>query len=481
MGGANWIVQTPFEKLVLMANSATSILTNASMSRHYHAQEMDIHPLKNADVLILSSSAIQSPVRSGALDYSAQLKKFCETIAQITQVSGGHVIVPCRPTPLILDLFGVLYLFFTNAAEAANGGSNRINFPTFMMVSNQAKALVATADVDTEWLPSERQERSYHPDEPFFSNELISMGKLKLFNSIHEDGFRASLSSSISATAIGSSASLSPLVIFVGQTDMRSGDVSHLIDFFRQDPRCGVVAIDPDVAGNVGQLFEPFRRDDTKIQLFESYLDPRVDLSLACTLIGTQLTPRRVIAPPDLIQALSVSAPVATNPLDVISPTRISYVDGDRFTLKLGRPFERAEMDHTLAKTIQPRSLGSSSASDSSSVISSITANVTKRDGKILLTTPSSVTSVAPPQTQQALPKHLWGTITHENLLLALSHRFGAHRVQSTASADSVIEISDEGGVVVAQVRSNGSKTHISSSDAAMRRSIATVVASLTL
>lgn len=260
LGGANWIIRSSFQKLVYMSHSGMTVASNASMSRHYHAQNMEIESIKNADVLVIAPAAFQiCSVRS--TDYSAQLKKFCEVLLQVTQVSGGHVIVPCRPTPHVLDLFGLIALYFSSTVEAMSG--SKINFPTILFVSQESKSLVATAgsypplclpvhlfrkltffeqkDIDTEWLPSERQERSYKPDEPFFSNELISAGRLRLFSSIHEDGFRSALSTAITATAIGSSASVSPLIIFVGQNVVQSGEALHLVSFFKQDPRSAVV------------------------------------------------------------------------------------------------------------------------------------------------------------------------------------------------------------------------------------------------
>lgn len=475
MGGANWLLRTALEKVVLLSDIGSTSLAHASMSRHYHAQELDTDSIKNADVLVVAQSSFQSAgVRSA--DYSAQLRQFCEALFRITQILGGHVVVPCRPSPMLLDLFGIISLFFGTNPEMAPGKGH---MPTIIFLSPQAKALCATADIDAEWLPSDRQERAYKPEEPFFSNDMIAHGKLKLFDSIHDDQFRLSFANALAATAIGTTVSTNPLILFVEESNMQQGEVVHLINFFKQDPRCGILAIEPVQSRFIPDLLRLFKRDDAKIQFAEVILDPRVDVAGLGTLLH-DLTPRWLVAPNSVVQSISQRFPTAQDPSQLLCANRIAYSEGDQLTIKLVRAFERAEMDHELAEFVELRTIGGlpSQTNPQASVVGSISTKVTKRDGKIKLS-PASPTSPNASLSAQRTPKHLWGNITAEAILCSLQNKFSSNDVR--LASPSIAEILTEGGNVVATIEVNGTGTHVKCDDAPTRRLIISAIATLSL
>lgn len=229
---------------------------------------------------------------------------------------------------------------------------------------------------------------------------------------------------------------------------------------------------DPDVSGDLAELLRPLRGDESKLQFFETYLDPRMDLEVASRLISNDLTPHRVVAPHSLPQLVANPAFFEAGCL------RVGYAESDRFSLKLRGEYEKADMEHSLASAIRPRALGvpHPSAISNVSVVSPVAAKIIKRDGKIKLHALQTEVESNP------LPKHLWGQPTFEGVASALASHFGAQNVKQSKESDSCrFVISDLQGAPLADVVVSDSSSHISCDDSTTRRAIAKLIATQTL
>uniref|UniRef100_A0A090X8J5 Putative cleavage and polyadenylation specificity factor cpsf subunit n=1 Tax=Ixodes ricinus TaxID=34613 RepID=A0A090X8J5_IXORI len=93
LGSCNWIVTADHEKIVYMSGSST--LTT-------HPKPIEHGPLRNADVLILTSLT-QTPLANP----DTMLGEFCITVAMTVKM-GGNVLIPCYPSGVTYDLFECL-------------------------------------------------------------------------------------------------------------------------------------------------------------------------------------------------------------------------------------------------------------------------------------------------------------------------------------------------------------------------------------
>nr|XP_002123221.1 integrator complex subunit 9 isoform X1 [Ciona intestinalis] len=254
LGSCNWVIGTEFEKVVYISGSS-SLVT--------HPQPLDQQPLQDSDVIIftgLTHAPQHNPDNT--------LAEFFFCLAK-TVKGGGNVLIPCLPTGLIYDLLECLLLYMEK--------TNIINIPIYL-ISPSAKASLALSQIYAEWLHPNKQNKSYLPETPFPHDQLVSLGRLKVFSSIHDGlshGFKK------------------PCIVFAGHPSLRMGDAVHFVEMWGKCSLNSIIFVEPSYSHL--DALAPFQ--PLTARAFHFPIDTRTTHQAASRMIDS-LNPRQVVVPP---------------------------------------------------------------------------------------------------------------------------------------------------------------------------------------
>ncbi|KAH3744081.1 integrator complex subunit 9 [Pelomyxa schiedti] len=217
LGSANWVMQTFGQKIVYISDS--------SLERH-HPSLIDIPPLKDADVAIISTLPVP-----GAVTFMKARQDFAAITAG-TVAKGGNVLVPCLSTGIIFDLLDMM--------EPIKASS--------FLISPMAHEHLSYTCICAEWLCPEKQEIAYIPNSPFVHLNLQSRGTLSTFPTAIGNSTPARLPRRSFASCFKE-----PSVVFTGHPSCLSGDVTTFLKLWGTNPRNIVLFIDSHF-GPVGQV-----------------------------------------------------------------------------------------------------------------------------------------------------------------------------------------------------------------------------------
>ena len=202
------MIESAHEKIVYVSNSST--LTT-------HPRLIATSPLKNADLLILSSLS-QTP----HMNPNSKINDFCLFIEKCLKNCNGNVLVPCYSSGILYDLFECLTMHL-----------ERLNLTTpIYFISPIAEHSLAYSNILAEWLSDDKQSRVYIPEEPFPHAQLVRSGRIKHFSSLSEESFNNEFQT--------------PCIVFTGHPSLRFGDAVHFIELWGSSPNNLILFTEPD-------------------------------------------------------------------------------------------------------------------------------------------------------------------------------------------------------------------------------------------
>eukprot|EP00035_Acanthoeca_spectabilis_P033676 m.24964 g.24964 ORF g.24964 m.24964 type:complete len:644 (+) comp6137_c0_seq2:160-2091(+) len=301
IGAANWVLQTPEQRIVYVGAS--------SGSSDRHPAPLHVESLVNADICIMSGFT-QVPDAVPEQMVNEMLGRVIKSVAD-----GSTALLPVHPTGVVLDL---IELVMTRLAEA-----QLPTVPVFF-VSPSAKASLSYANICGEWLCQSKTERIFMPEYPFLHAEYLSTKLLQVFPAL---------------TSEFTKAYREPCVIFADQPDLRSGPAAQLVKMLSGKPESCCVLTCPDY--NMEALVAPYSR--AKVKFLACPIDPALRPGEIRRLV-TKLAPK----------TLAVHPAPDGGPL-------VQHKGGTAVDMPLGVPralrppeFERAVISEGLANTLVP-------------------------------------------------------------------------------------------------------------------------------
>ncbi|XP_052813057.1 integrator complex subunit 9-like isoform X2 [Mya arenaria] len=333
LGSCNWIIHSDYEKICYV--SATSTLTT-------HPKPIDQAPLRHSNVMIFSSLT-QTPLTNP----DSMIGEFCVNAA-VTIKNGGNVLVPCNPSGVTYDLF-----------ECLSGHLDSCGLSTVPLyfISPVADSTLAYSNIFGEWLSASKQSKVYLPEPPFPHAELVSLGRLKHFNNIHDlqQDFKC------------------PCIVFTGHPSLRLGDAIHFIELWGKSATNTIIFTEPDYP--YLDALGPFQ----PLQMRVCYcpIDTSLSFSQANKLIR-DLRPQHLVVPETYI----TPPPSVTQRPDLVINSELSpitYKQGEVITLPVKRKYECIEIDPKLASSLDPVEIKPGSA------VSMVNASLVVKDNKYIL------------------------------------------------------------------------------------------------
>nr|XP_039259766.1 integrator complex subunit 9-like [Styela clava] len=411
IGSCNWCINSDYEKIVYMSDSSS--LTT-------HPQPMDITPLRNSDALIFTGLS-----RMPTNNPDNMISEFCSCLA-VTLKAGGNVLVPCFPSGLVYDLLECLLAYLDQAGLT--------NIPIYF-ISPVAKDSLAFSQVYSEWLHPNKQNKVYLPEPPFPHDELIAMGKLKVFSSIHE-GLSASFKK--------------PCIVFAGHPSLRFGDAVHFIEMWKNSATNSVIFVEPNFP--YLEVLAPFQPLQMKAYHFE--IDTRTNPS-AANLILNDLKAKHVIVP------TSYTKPPVLHPhrTDLCLQLNQPLLCMDRksvLPIDVKRQFEKVQLSADLSATLLPAEVRPGV------MLAALSGELVVKDNKHklkLVTKPTPGSKKRKFQEVSALHRPLmWGKLHVDNLLDNLiKEGYTNAKVEDTSSGhmillrDTIIQIDEDSTHIVCE------------------------------
>ncbi|XP_004365331.2 hypothetical protein CAOG_00460 [Capsaspora owczarzaki ATCC 30864] len=358
IGCCNWVIETPTERVFYMA--ATSL-----PSSQFHAQAFDMSPLhlgvasedplsnlpprsimapgSKFDVLVVADLNPAAP-----LPYSDATQKVCSTIVHSLQ-QGGNVLLPCTPA-------SVATLELIEAVHHTLIAANLARVPIYL-VSPEANAAVAFANIMSEWLASERQEQVYLPENPFPHVEWIDSQKL------HQVATVAASVRSLTTPAVPAVFLQRQCIVLASHPSLRFGDALHFLRLWGNDSRNMTILTDPSYQPE--DLLQPFQ----PLQMAVSYIP--LDRRLATSDVGSLLkNVRPDLIPSNIVLLLpgksdqrsaiyDLTSDLEQNFHAALSPPAVHILEhGDTIRMPSTNRDCRLQVSHQLASSIIPRMTG---------------------------------------------------------------------------------------------------------------------------
>lgn len=333
LGSCNWVIHSDYEKICYISGSST--LTT-------HPKPIDQAPLRYCDVMIMSS-VTQTPLTNP----DSMIGEFCVNAA-VTIKNGGNVLVPCYPSGVTYDLF-----------ECLSGHLDSCGLSTVPMyfVSPVSDSTLAYSNIFGEWLSSSKQSKVYLPEPPFPHAELVSLGRLRHFNNIHDmqTDFKC------------------PCIVFTGHPSLRMGDVIHFIELWGKSSTNTIIFTEPDFP--YLEALGPFQPIQMRVCCCP--IDTSLSFSQANKLV-------KDLRPHHLVVAENYATPppnVAQRQDLVISldPPPFTYKQGEVINLPIKRKYECIELEPSLAASLEPVEIKPGSA------VSIVNASLIVKDNKYIL------------------------------------------------------------------------------------------------
>lgn len=317
--------------------------------------------MKNCNSLILSDNA--SSFNEGNVD--VHFANLCNNIG-ITLMRNGNVILPVHSAGIILDFFQLIGTYIQTLP---------ITRIFMYFISPIAESVLSYADISAEWLKLQKQEEVYRPEMPFKHSEYLESGRLVLMNSFDENITRL----------------ISPCIVFVGSPTLRFGDITKIINMWKNDPKNSIIFTDPTI--DFKKAIEPFQPYKFSV------INCPVNLSLKkneMVSIINEFNPNRIIIPDSKVELLkdSLKETIDIIPID----------QHDIIKIDLQRKFEKGYLSNEIASTIKPIPIGGMD-------ISYIKAEILNQDGELTIVNLDNEEKDEP---------FLWGRPSIENVISCL-------------------------------------------------------------
>jgi len=402
LGSANWIIQSDFEKIVFVSHSA--------QSGNRHSSPLDDERIAGCDVMIMSNHAVVSPLQSS---FTQVLADLCSRIG-VTLHNRGNVLIPCQSTALILDLFDVLVGYLKKM--------NFHNVPIYF-ISPVGDALLAYSDIVAEWLCKSRQDKVYLPEPPYSHGEFIKAGKIKHFSNIYDGKFGQAFHQ--------------PCIIIGGHPSLRCGDMMHLTNAWKHDPKnaiifIGTCSLDPDY--DWLRALAPF--EPIKMNVYFCPLDSRLT-SVETEELLQKWKPRILLLPERDKAHISE---MKSLDIKIIGFSHLNIIP-----IKLKRKYERCQLAPDLATNLQGNRVGEK-------VVTHLSGLLWQQDGIFYLEPLASSTSSASVTAEQSNNSNSRSTNkdieTAEQIVRLPRHEDEPHQLWRIPQIEKIITALHELGIV---------------------------------
>ncbi|XP_060063124.1 integrator complex subunit 9-like [Ylistrum balloti] len=410
IGSCNWVISSEYEKICYVAG--TSTLTT-------HPKPVDQAPLRNSDLLILGCLT-QTPT----VNPDAMIGEFCVNAA-VTLKNGGNVLVPCYPSGITYDLF-----------ECLSGHLDTCGLSTIPMyfMSPVSDSVLAFSNIFAEWLSTVKQSRVYLPEPPFPHAELVTLGRLKHFNNIH-DGLNTDFKT--------------PCIVFTGHPSLRMGDVVHFIEMWGKSSGNTIIFTEPDFP--YLEALAPYQ--PMQMRVCYCPIDTSLNYGQANKLIK-DLKPTHLVVAENYTHP-PVSMPHRTEFVIEWEPGPLTYKRGEVVSLPIKRQFESVELSSELAASLEPSEVKPGTS------LCMVTASLVVKDNKYLLKPLSSESLSIKRRADGSLirPKsYIWGKLNIQSFVDALTKQgITDIKVENIGEDGSIIHLSNDDTLI--QVESDS--THI--------------------
>ncbi|XP_048237856.1 integrator complex subunit 9-like isoform X1 [Haliotis rufescens] len=334
LGSCNWVIKSAHEKVCYVSGSST--LTT-------HPKPMEQAPLRNSDILILSCLT-QTPLANP----DPMIGEFCVNAA-VTIKNGGNVLVPCYPSGVTYDLFECLSGHMDQCGLA--------HVPLYFL-SPVSDSTLAYSNIFAEWLSQSKQSKVYLPEPPFPHAELVSLGRLKNFKSVH-DGLGTDFKT--------------PCVMFAGHPSLRLGDAVHFIELWGKSASNTVIFTEPDFP--YLEALGPFQ--PLAMRVCYCPIDTSLSFAQANKLIKDLRPLHLVVA--ETYTSPPLLAPQRTDLTISWEPAPLTYKRGEILSLPIKRQYESIQLHPELAETLEPMEVKPGTA------VSMVTGFLEVRDNNYIL------------------------------------------------------------------------------------------------
>lgn len=311
IGSCNWVIESAHEKIVYLSNSSTFTT---------HPRLISTAPLKNADLLILTSLSQSPPLTTPNM----KINEFC-LIVEKTLKGNGNVLVPCFSSGVLYDLFECLMMHMDRNSLAA--------IPIYF-ISPIAEHSLAYSNILAEWLSDDKQSRVYIPEEPFPHAQFVRSGRIKHFTSLSEESFNNEFRT--------------PCVVFTGHPSCRFGDVVHFIELWGPSPSNHIIFTEPDFS--YYEALGPYQPFAMKV--IYCPIDTNFNYIQANKVIR-DLKPANILLPYNYMQSSSRIPTDLTTGIDAPDCKMHPFRRGDVIQLPIKCQFERLFIDSNVSCCIQ--------------------------------------------------------------------------------------------------------------------------------
>jgi len=254
LGSACWVITGGGRKIVYLGAAGTPAQSPAA--------ELDVNPLRDADVLLLPHLAPEPHA-------SDPMELMRAAVLKAVQANGS-VLLPVHPGGAVLHLLETVEELLKEAGSSV---------PIYY-VSPASGSVVAHANISMEWLNVKRQNRVYDAQEPFEHMQMKAAGRLHLVSGLHQLQMQAGKS----------------CVVFVPHSSLRAGPAAHLLREWSQEPN-NLLVLTESCATETDKLLAPYR--PMNMQVVHAPTDPRLTPTQASKLLETLKPGVLVVSEPD--------------------------------------------------------------------------------------------------------------------------------------------------------------------------------------
>jgi len=408
LGSCNWVLKADGKKVAYVTSSST--LTT-------HPSPMEQSALKDSDIFILAGLT-QAPTHNP----DTMMGEICMTVVN-TLRGGGNVVFPCYPSGIIYDLFECL----ANHLDSSGYG----NYP-FYFIAPHSETSLAYSNILAEWLSNSKQRRVYIPEDPFTHAELVKIGRLKHYKTLHD----------IPEVR-------QPCILFCGHPCLRFGDIVHVIESWGSNHANTIIFTEAEFS--YIECLIPYQ--PLAMKTLYCPIDTSLNFHQANKLI-------KDLKPSLLVTQEEYLVPPKNHPhrieLIIDYPAVEKLATGSFVSLKLNRQSVNSLMDPKMARDVDPTARR---GNGNGIFASTITANLDNTDNKNRLIKPS--TDLCDPLLYPA-KKYTWGQLDSTQILQKLNQEgFSQAKLQTNSTSNGfVISLPAEKATITVE----GTSTHLSCS-----------------
>eukprot|EP00736_Rhodelphis_marinus_P003407 Rmarinus@m.17910 len=252
-GASNWIISAHKQKVCWLVGSSLA------QDRFPLPLDRSVFSAPPPDAMVVSG------LNTSGVSFASSLKAICHTAVATIQ-RGGSCLIPVGCCDVVFDLIDALVPCLPQSGFATT--------PIYW-VSPRAHTTLLHGSILSEWLCTDKQERSLSAESPFNHDELLETGQLVIASDVNELG----------------RAFKEPCVVLAGHSSLRAGPALTFLKRWRADPNSTLILIDREYDRR--DVLRPFA--DLRLKVVSCPLDPRLSPSEAAQVLSTSESSRVVL------------------------------------------------------------------------------------------------------------------------------------------------------------------------------------------